>query len=168
MKIKNKLYLFPCILLSISSAAIATGATDTKLTVQRPTNDREHPFSNQLGYLQGDLAMLRRGYSSVTVDNSQNDSDVLVKLFSLDKNPPKAVSEFPIRANEKFTVENLKAGNYDVRYRDLKSKELFRTEKFNLKEIRTSRGVKFSRIRLTLYKVANGNMHTQPISENEF
>lgn len=136
--------------------------------VQRPTDDNGHPFPTKSGYLKGYPALLGGGYSSVTVDNSQNDSDVFVKLFSLNTTPPKAASVFFIRAHDSFTVENIKPGNYDVRYRDLKSRGLSRTEQFNLKEVRTARGVQFSRLTLTLYKVLDGNMEIQPIAEGEF
>jgi hypothetical protein len=136
--------------------------------VKRPTDDSGVALPTKTGYVKGYPALATGGRSSVTVDNSQNSSDVLVKLFTLDNNPPKAVSVFFIRAHDKFTVEDIKAGQYDVRYRDLSSKGLSRTEQFNLKEVRTSTGVKFSRLTLTLYKVVDGNMQTQPISEDEF
>ena len=135
---------------------------------QRPTDDNGVPFPTKSGYLKGYPALSLGGYSSVTVDNSQNDSDVFVKLFSLDTTPPKAASVFFIRSRDTFTVEDLKSGNYDVRYRDLASGTLSRTEQFNLQEVRTARGVQFSRNRLTLYKVRDGNMQIQPISEAEF
>ena len=136
--------------------------------VGRPTDDNGVPFPTKSGYLKGYPTVLLGSYSSVTVDNSQNDSDVFVKLFSLNTTPPKAASVFFIRAHDTFTVKGIKRGNYDVRYRDLTSGVLSRTEQFNLKEVRTARGVQFSKLRLTLYKVLNGNMKTQPISEGEF
>jgi hypothetical protein len=136
--------------------------------VQGPTDDRGTPFPTKSGYLKGYPALSVGGYSSVTVDNSQNSSDVFVKLFTLDTTPPKAASVFFIRAHDKFTVTDVQPGNYDIRYRDLTSGGLSRTEQFNLKEVRTARGVEFSRLRLTLYKVFDGNMQIQPISENEF
>ncbi len=136
--------------------------------VQRLTDNNGVPFPTKSGYLKGYPALSLGGYSSVTVDNSQNNSDVFVKLFSLDTTPPKAARVFFIRAHDTFTVKDIKPGSYDVRYRDLTSRVLSRTEQFNLKEVRTARGVQFSRLRLTLYKVLDGNMHIQPISEGEF
>ncbi|WP_404790395.1 hypothetical protein [Altericista sp. CCNU0014] len=136
--------------------------------VKGPTDDRGVPFPTKSGYLKGYPALAVGGYSSVTVDNSQNSSDVFVKLFTLDTTPPKAASVFFIRAHDKFTVTDIQPGNYDIRYRDLTSGGLSRTEQFNLKEVKTARGVEFSRLRLTLYKVLDGNMQIQPISENEF
>ncbi len=126
------------------------------------------PYPTKTGYLKKCPALSIGGYSSVSVDNSQNDSDVFVKLFTLSTTPPKAASVFFIRARDTFTVEDIQPGNYDVRYRNLTSNALSRTEQFKLKEIRTARGVEFSKIRLTLYKVFDGNMQVQPISEDEF
>ncbi|HIK17846.1 MAG TPA: hypothetical protein IGS53_21515 [Leptolyngbyaceae cyanobacterium M33_DOE_097] len=55
-----------------------------------------------------------------------------------------------------------------MRYRDLDSGNLARTEKLDLKEIQTVTGVEFSQLRLTLYKVAGGNMQTFETAESEF
>ncbi|MBF2073100.1 MAG: J domain-containing protein [Synechococcales cyanobacterium C42_A2020_086] len=135
----------------------------------RPTTaDNGVPFPSASSYIDGYPIQRTDGYSNVIVDNSQNDSDVFVKLFILDTNPPAPVRVFFIRAREKFKVENIKAGNYDVRYRDLDSGALARTDPFNLREVQTLRGIKFSEVTLTLYKVYGGNMRTYPISENEF
>jgi hypothetical protein len=157
---------------SVKSVKISPSKTPVSESKSRKsggrTDDFGHPFPAKSGYLKGYKALKIGGYSSVTVDNSQNDSDVFVKLFTLDSKPPKAASVFFIQANDKFTVEDIQPGNYDVRYRDLSSRELAQTEQFNLKEIRTGNGIKFSKITLTLYKVAHGNMHTQPLSEDEF
>jgi hypothetical protein len=123
--------------------------------VQGSTDDHGVPFPAKSGYLKGYKPLRIGGYSSVTVDNSQNDSDVFVKLFTLDIKPPKAASVFFIRAHNSFTVEDIQPGNYDVRYRNLSSKGLSRTEPFNLKEVRTASGV-------------NGNTQTETILEAEF
>jgi hypothetical protein len=135
----------------------------------RPTTaDNGVPFPSASSYIDGYPIQATDGYSNVIVDNSQNDSDVFVKLFTLDTNPPAPVRVFFVRAGEKFTIENIKAGNYDVRYRDLDSGALARTDPFDLREVETLDGIEFSEITLTLYKVYGGNMQTHSISENEF
>jgi hypothetical protein len=136
--------------------------------VRPKTADNGAPFPAQSGYIKNYPVQFTDGYATVTVDNSQNDSDVFVKLFSLDHQPEKPIRVFFIRARETFTAEQVRAGNYDVRYRDLDSGGLSRTESFNLQEIKTAEGIQFSRLRLTLYKVPGGNMQTREISENEF
>jgi hypothetical protein len=135
----------------------------------RPTSaDNGAPFPSVSSYISGYPLQFTDGYSSVTVDNSQNDSDVFVKLFSINANPPEPIRVLFIRARETFTVEKVRAGNYDVRYRDLDSGILSRTEQLSLKEVQVVGGVEFSNITLSLYKVRSGNMQTYPILENEF
>ncbi|TVQ05871.1 MAG: J domain-containing protein [Leptolyngbya sp. DLM2.Bin27] len=130
--------------------------------------DNGVPFPFISSYIDGYLIQATGGYSNVIIDNSQNSSDVFVKLFSLDADPPTPVRVFFIRADEKFTIEDIKAGNYDIRYRDLDSGALARTDPFDLREIETLEGIEFSEVTLTLYEVYGGNMRMHSISENEF
>ncbi len=102
-------------LLSSSSAPIAssspTASPTSSLTpepkpipkpkpVRRPTDDNGVPFPTKSGYLKGYPALSWGGYSNVTVDNSQNNSDVFVKLFWLDTIPPKAARVFDCALKE--------------------------------------------------------------------
>jgi hypothetical protein len=129
-------------------------------------NGMPWPFGS--GYVTGYKRMNTRGLSTVTIDNTQNDSDVFVKLVSLDGQKAFPVRTFFILARSTFTLNQITAGSYDIRYRDLNTGMLNRSESFNLYEIRTDKGTKFSTITMTLYKVRNGNMHTYALSENEF
>jgi hypothetical protein len=106
--------------------------------------------------------------SSVTVDNTRNNSDVFVKLVSIDSAKAYPVRVFFIPAHGQFTVNNVTVGNYDVRYRDLDSGALARSESFRLQETQTYDGIQYSNLTMTLYKVRHGNMQTYGISENEF
>lgn len=126
------------------------------------------PFPSTSGYIEGYPREFTNGHSTVTVDNSQNDSDVLVKLFSLDTEPPKPARVFFIRAGEKFTVESVAPGTYDVRHQDLDTGGLSRTEPLEIEEEETAEGVNFTQLTLTLFKVANGNLETYPLSPGEF
>lgn len=119
-------------------------------------------------YVQGYKKLHANGLSSVTVDNTQNDSDVFVKLVSLEGKEAYPVRQFYIPAHSKFTVNKVRAGSYDVRYRDLNSGGLSRAESFNLEETAIERGTQFSNYTMTLYKVRNGNMKTYGLSEAEF
>ncbi len=108
------------------------------------------------------------GLSSVTVDNSRNDSDVFVKLISLDGPQAYPVRIFFIPAYGTFTLNKVKAGSYDVRYRDLGTGALSRSESFTLEETPMANGTQFSNLTMTLYKVQHGNMKTYGLSEAEF
>lgn len=149
-----------------------TSSTPAKPIYVRPKlADNGKPFPTTSGYIDGYPIDAENGYSKVTIDNSQNDSDVFVKLFSLgalSTDKPKPVRVFFVRASQKFTVENLSPGNYDVRYRNLDTGRLQRSEPLQVDEFRTPTGVRFSETTLTLYKVRGGNAQIYDISESEF
>lgn len=126
------------------------------------------PWPVSAGYVKGYKRLHTKGLSTVTVDNSQNDSDVFVKLVSLGGAKAYPVRQFFIPASGKFTIKKITAGSYDIRYRDIKNGSLSRSEAFNLEETATQNGTQFSNISMTLYKVQNGNMQTYGLSEAEF
>ena len=126
------------------------------------------PWPSQANYVAGYEKLEDAGLSSVTVDNSQNDSDVFVKLVKNSVNESYPIRAFYIPAHGKFKVTNVNQGKYDIRYKDLDSGGLSKSESFMLEEIKTYNGVNFSEITMTLYKVRNGNMQTYGINESEF
>jgi curved DNA-binding protein CbpA len=126
------------------------------------------PWPTTTGYVSGYKRLHRDGLSSVTVDNSQIDSDVFVKLVYRGEQQPLAARVFFIRAREQFTIARVRAGIYDIRYRDLDSGVISKSETFELKEIEVDGGVQYSKMQLTLYKVHGGNMRMETISEEEF
>jgi hypothetical protein len=137
--------------------------------VRPKTADNGSPFPKNSAYIKGYPIQFKEGYSSLTVNNSKNSSDVFVKLYALDSMPPQPVRVFFIRKGEKFTADNIKPGSYDIRYRDLNHGGLSRTDNFNLEEYKTFEGVtRFKKVMLTLYKVPGGTMKIHPIAENEF
>lgn len=126
------------------------------------------PWPTAAGYVKGFPRVHANGLSKVTVDNAQNDSDVFVKLVSLDGPNAYPVRVFFIPAHGSFTLNNVAAGNYDVRYQDLNSGGRLRSEQFSLEETSTYQGTQYSTMTLTLYKVRNGNMQTYDLAEDEF
>ncbi len=126
------------------------------------------PWPIAAGYVKGYPQLNANGLSTVTVDNSQNDSEVFVKLVSLDGAQAFPVRQFFIPAFTTFALKKVSAGSYDIRYRDLISGGLSRSEAFTLIEERAADGTRFSNMRMTLYKVNNGNMQTYRLSEVEF
>lgn len=126
------------------------------------------PWPATAGYIAGIKKLKSNGRSSVEVDNTQNSSDVFVKLVSLDGEKAFPVRSFFIPGHASFKVKNVTAGNYDVRYRNLDTGTLSRSEAFELHEKNIDGGVRFSNITMTLYKVQHGNMQTFGLSEDEF
>jgi hypothetical protein len=139
-----------------------------------PTNVRPvaapngQPWPAAAGYVKGYQQLHTNGLSTVTVDNSRNDSEVFVKLVSLDSAQAYPVRQFYIPAFGSFTLKKVTAGSYDVRYRDLGSGGLSRSEALTLSEVHTDEGTRFSNVTMTLYKVKNGNMKTFGLPEAEF
>ncbi|MBU0909276.1 MAG: DnaJ domain-containing protein, partial [Proteobacteria bacterium] len=135
----------------------------------RPTTaPNGQPWPTSAAYIKGYKLLHTDGLSTVTIDNSQNDSDVFVKLVSLDNPQVYPVRQFFIPVQRKFKMKKVTAGSYDIRYRDLDSGGLARSESFRLKEEQTNNGTRYSNITMTLYKVRDGNMNTFALSEEEF
>ncbi|MBC7751666.1 MAG: J domain-containing protein [Candidatus Saccharibacteria bacterium] len=120
------------------------------------------------GYVKGYEKLNMDGLSTVTVDNSQNNTAVFVKLISSDGSVAYPVRQFYIPAFGGFILRDVSKGNYDIRYRDLSDGRLSRSDSFNVEEIETSEGKQFSNITMTLYKMQNGNFKTYPIQESDF
>lgn len=141
----------------------------TKPGYDRPkTAPNGVPWPTVSGYVPKYKQLNKGGYSKVTIDNTKNDADVFVKLIDL--NGPEAfpVRVFFISKFGKFTLSDIKAGVYDIRYLDLDTGQIARSEQFQVEEIKTYNGVEYSTMTMTLYKVRNGNMHTYSIPESEF
>lgn len=126
------------------------------------------PWPAKADYVRGYPRIHNNGLSTVTVDNSQNDSDVFVKLVSLDGPQAFPVRTFFIPAHGTFSLNRVTAGTYDIRYRDLVTGRLSRSEEFSLEETPTYDGTRYSNITITLYKVRHGNMQTYGLAEDEF
>ena len=126
------------------------------------------PWPTRAAYIKGYPVDHDDGYSKVTVDNSQNDSDVFVKLVSLESANAYPVRQFFVPARSRFTLDDVSAGRYDIRYRDLESGGLSRSEAIDVEEIDDGDSVQFSNITLTLYKVQGGNFQTYDLADSEF
>jgi hypothetical protein len=135
----------------------------------KPTGSpRGYLWPQGAGYVHDYQILAQGGLSTVTIDNSSNDNDVFVKLVSLEYGAPLPVRHFFIPARGQFTLQNVLPGNYDIRYKDLDSGQLARSESFILKQVRDEEGTTYSNLRMTLYKVRNGNMQTYGINDADF
>lgn len=135
--------------------------------IRPDTAPNGHAWPTSADYIAGYSLDNSDGRSSVTVDNTQNDSDIFVKLYWLNGGTV-PVRHFFIPAHSSFSLENVNIGTYDVRYKDLSTGMKYRTEEFQLEEIDTGDGIQYSDLSLTIYKVQNGNMETYDIDESQF
>jgi hypothetical protein len=158
----------PVIAPSFSTSPSPVALAPKPSYVRPTTAENGQPFPKTSGYIKKYQQKANDGYSSLTIKNDQNYSDVYVKVFDLNKSKAKPVRFFFVRAHESFTAEKITPGKYDVRYKDLDSGSLNKSEEFPLTETKDGEGINYSTITMTLYKVANGNMKTEAIDEESF
>lgn len=72
------------------------------------------------------------------------------------------------QAGEHFALEGVAAGIYDIRYQNLDSGIIWRSEPFALKEAEDEHQIRATGASLTLYEVPNGNPHPEIIGPEEF
>jgi hypothetical protein len=149
-------------------AATPTSNDNVPVYVRAPLTPYGMPWPASAAYLKEFPILRAKGLSKVTVDNNQNSSDVLVKLVWLGSTKAFPIREFFIPAHGTFTVNRVSAGKYDVRYRDLDSGQLTRSEAFDLEETRIPGGTEYSNYNITLYTVPDGNMQTYSLAESDF
>jgi hypothetical protein len=148
-----------------------TPAVPVQPVYQRPVlADNGYPWPTVAGYMQDYPKLNTHGLSEVHVDNSQNDSDVMVKLVSAGGTTAFPIRVFYIPTHGEFTVKNVAPGTYDVRFRMLANGSLSRSETFNLEQTpdANGRGERYSHYDLTLYTVMNGNTHLYPLNPKDF
>jgi len=156
----------------IADQPLSATAPETSMTSQEATPsyvrseaaDNGAAWPTSSGYVRGYPIELVEGNSSITIVNLLNDSDVFVKMFSLDATPPKPVRTVFVRASDQFTVRTVAAGRYELRYRDLDSGALYRTDPFSIDR----QTAKHDALPITLDDPNETSAHTHPISEEDF
>ena len=116
------------------------------------------------GYQQRNI----NGLSQVVIDNTQNPSDAFVKVVSVGESEPKVVRNIFIQAADRFTVSNLRAGTYEIRYQNLDSGRVLRSELFALEESAIASGTRYSTVTLTLRTRADESMNTFALPREQF
>lgn len=119
------------------------------------------------GYLKG-YPVLSEGYSRLTVDNTKNDYNVHIKLYRVDEDKAVAVRQVYVIGGGKFAIDKIASGTYEVRYRNLRTGTLSRTERFVLKAVKTKSGIGHSNVTLTLFSDPKGNMPLHPVDAKDF
>ncbi|WP_231586539.1 J domain-containing protein [Cupriavidus basilensis] len=135
---------------------------------RRPTAPNGYPWPNRSGYVPGYPVLKTNGLSTLTIDNTRNDADVFLKVFSLNAGSKTPVRFAFIKAGASFEFAGIAPGDFDVRYMDLDTGRISRSEPFTLDETAEYNGTQYSKTTLTLYKVPNGNTRTREIGESEF
>lgn len=154
---------------SSPARAPARRATQAKPAYVRPAvAPNGSPWPARAGYVAGYPVSRADGHSNLTIDNTRNDSDVHLKLISLDGGAERDARHVYIPKGARFTMRTLSPGQYDIRYRDLESGQISGSEKFEIEESQTRSGIQYSEMTITLYKVAHGNFNTFRLGEDQF
>jgi hypothetical protein len=119
-------------------------------------------------YVAGYQQRNTNGLSQVVIDNTKNNSDAFVRIVSVGESEPKVVRNVFIQASDRFTAGNLRAGTYEIRYQNLDSGTLMRSEVFALEESAISSGTRYSTVTLTLRTRPDENMNTYALPSEEF
>lgn len=135
---------------------------DSSSSAQR---DREQ--LTRTGYVPGSPRGASGGLSDFTVDNTSGGGDAIARLYLSGRKP--AVRTFFIRKGERFTASSLAPGVYVLRYRYIGSEETYEADReFALKQFETEGGTNYSRVKVTLYKVWDGNMQSKSVPQDSF
>jgi hypothetical protein len=103
--------------------------------VRGPLAPNGMPWPEASGYVEGYARLRTDGLLTVIVDNSRNRSDVFAKLVALDAGAAVGVRAMFVKAGERFAVERVRPGTYELRYRDLDAGVLSRSSPFILQEL---------------------------------
>lgn len=136
--------------------------------VRAPTAPNGERWPSRSGYVDGYPQMNKGGLSEVLVDNTQNDTDMFVKLVSLDGLTAFPARTFFVAAHGRMTLAALTRGTYELRYRNLASGSLSRSPAFILEEIATAGGTQHTATTVNLYKTGDGSMKAFALLDTEF
>ena len=112
----------------------------------RPThgpNGKSWP--SRSGYLPGYRVARRSGNASLVIDAAYHPSDTLAKLYYVGGGAETPVRTAFVAAGERFTLSDLSPGRYELRYRDLDSGALTRSQRFELDDERPDATIKLQK-----------------------
>lgn len=125
------------------------------------------PWPGEANYISKYPKLNSNGHSRLTIDNRRNGADVFVKIFQVGRSE-RPVRHLYIPSGQSFIVQSIASGRYDIRYQDLSSGLIFRSEDFLLEQREVPGGIAYSDISVTLYKIRDGNMETVQIDKSSF
>jgi hypothetical protein len=126
------------------------------------------PWPAASGYLAGFEQSRMEGLTTITVDNGKINSDMLVKLYVRVGPHPAAVRVLFLKAKDRFKMEAITAGPYDLRYQDLDSGVIFRSDPLELTETEEPDGIAYFNRTVSLYTALDGTLRREQIGPEDF
>jgi curved DNA-binding protein CbpA len=103
--------------LAVTQLVVPARAPDCDTDLQSQVSPNGDPWPGQSGYIDGFPVGNQGDEMQVLVDNSNNPSPVLVKLYDLDRRSN--VRHAYVLGRSKFLIDKLSAGKYEVRYQNI-------------------------------------------------
>ncbi|WP_296944987.1 J domain-containing protein [uncultured Massilia sp.] len=103
--------------LAVTQLVVPARAPDCDTDLQSQVSPNGEPWPAQSGYIDGFPVGNQGEEMQVLVDNSNNPSPVLVKIYDLDRRSN--VRHAYVLGRSKFMVDKLSAGKYEVRYQNI-------------------------------------------------
>ena len=103
--------------LAVTQLVVPTRAPDCDTDLQAQVAPTGDPWPAQSGYVDGYPLGNQGDEMQVLVDNSNNPSPVLVKIYDLDRRSN--VRHAYVLGRAKFLIDKLSAGKYEVRYQNI-------------------------------------------------
>jgi curved DNA-binding protein CbpA len=103
--------------LAVTQLVVPARAPDCDTDLQSQVSPNGEPWPSQSGYIDGYPLGNQGEEMQVLVDNSNNPSPVLVKLYDLDRRSN--VRHAYVLGRTKFLIDKLAAGKYEVRYQNI-------------------------------------------------
>jgi curved DNA-binding protein CbpA len=129
-------------------------------------NGRPWPFYG--AYVDGMPQQATGGLSKLTIDNSSGDSDVHVKLCAAGVKRCDGLRHVFVPRGESFTLAGLAPGQYELRYRNLTTGALAKSEPITVSQVVDVQGARYSVLRIALYRMTSGNTVFEPLAEDAF
>lgn len=145
--------------------SVATSVSPPRLSLLPPNGA---PWPERSGYLTGYPVLHQGGLSTLTINNGGGGENLFIKLVSIESDGSYPVRHVFVSSFSRFTMRNVLAGEYVLRYRNLTGGPPWSTPTFSIQENREVDLVNFTELTLTLFKVSNGNLHTVAIREDQF
>ncbi|MFC0679435.1 J domain-containing protein [Lysobacter korlensis] len=135
------------------------------LPIVADPNGRAWPF--EAGYVPGMRQDFTDGLASVNVNNLASPAPAFVKLVALDAGA-QPVRHVYIPPMDAFAIEGVRAGRYELRFQNLVTGELSRSDAFELRQHQGRYGARFSQVEVTLSRLPGGSLGTYPLAAEDF
>lgn len=126
------------------------------------------PWPANEGYLADLPLESTGGLSKLIIDNVSGSANVYVKLCPAGAQRCEGLRHVFIPLGGSFAIDELPAGSYDIRYRDLTSGQVAKSEPITLNQVQDAQGARYSVVRVSLYRLTSGNLSFSPLAEEQF